>query len=453
MWDAHPVPQKRTDCIEKIQEILNAGRTVEDWDEEAHSAKIWEIRELWKLERDEDKKILVGHRTELDRHEEHLRRMTTTMQETSEEVDDMRECLQQINAHECSLEDRQRKLEEKIDELEKKSIREKGEDAMVASGDVLPPSMFEIRAGELPKIKDFFTWERFVSIFPVITTGMSDISRKRYLLTELASACPGVIKEYGDQKTWTVEQLLERLRFYPSEVERAKLALGNIKAGKKESLESVYEKIEALIDQARPNWTCEEKFRESVRLFWRAVDRPFWKQELVRLNTEIRDKTSLFVAVRKLEKINRLEETNQKNVYVVSQIQDKVAEGAASFTRVPGASKNTRPSSMTCFKCGMQGHISRECRRLPSKTNFSEPRGSVKCSRCGYLGHTAASCRVRMYEKNRVGDERNKPTNDKGQAMLMGVQSEDQNRNLYSEIGGNDIRLDWREVLSRTENK
>lgn len=49
------------------------------------------------------------------------------------------------------------------------------------------------------------------------------------------------------------------------------------------------------------------------------------------------------------------------------------------------------PKERTCYRCGMTGHLSRECPQGGAAGGYGAP-GGQECYKCGQVGHIARSC-------------------------------------------------------------
>lgn len=51
------------------------------------------------------------------------------------------------------------------------------------------------------------------------------------------------------------------------------------------------------------------------------------------------------------------------------------------------------PKEKSCYRCGVAGHISRECPQTGSGDNYNgAPSGGQECYKCGQVGHIARNC-------------------------------------------------------------
>lgn len=50
------------------------------------------------------------------------------------------------------------------------------------------------------------------------------------------------------------------------------------------------------------------------------------------------------------------------------------------------------PKEKSCYRCGVSGHISRECPQAGSADGYGGPTGGQECYKCGQVGHIARSC-------------------------------------------------------------
>jgi hypothetical protein len=68
-------------------------------------------------------------------------------------------------------------------------------------------------------------------------------------------------------------------------------------------------------------------------------------------------------------------------------LEDQVATSKQLYAAAIKQSERPRPK-VTCFRCGKQGHIAREC---PSSSQRQD-RSNVQCYECGRYGHFAREC-------------------------------------------------------------
>ena len=113
-----------------------------------------------------------------------------------------------------------------------------------------------------PKLAEFPTWSRCLTAIRQLSQGVPESQVRCHLLSQFAGVCPELFAPDAARKFPTAESLFSYLATHPGEVERAKLTLGFLRAGKKDALEPVYGKIVALTEQAYPDWSQEEQFRE-----------------------------------------------------------------------------------------------------------------------------------------------------------------------------------------------
>ena len=88
---------------------------------------------------------------------------------------------------------------------------------------------------------------------------------------------------------------------------------------------------------------------------------------------------------------------------------DRSASGGARSFRAPQSSA-TVPSqgsgdrrSVTCFTCGRQGHMSRECRSARQPTQSTPSVQRPTCFRCGQSGHIARNCSLPRGQSQQSG--------------------------------------------------
>lgn len=72
------------------------------------------------------------------------------------------------------------------------------------------------------------------------------------------------------------------------------------------------------------------------------------------------------------------------------KIEDKL-------TSILGRECTVAPKEKSCYRCGLSGHISRECTQASTGSNFggngySGGAGGQECYKCGQVGHIARNC-------------------------------------------------------------
>ncbi len=68
-------------------------------------------------------------------------------------------------------------------------------------------------------------------------------------------------------------------------------------------------------------------------------------------------------------------------------LEDQVATSQQLYAAAIKQTERPRPK-VTCFRCGKQGHIARECRSSSQR----QDRSNVQCYECGRYGHFAREC-------------------------------------------------------------
>jgi len=193
-----------------------------------------------------------------------------------------------------------------------------------------------------------------------------------------------------------VASLMGYLERHPLDVSAALSSLGSVRWNGKEPLEILFGRIEAWVEQARFSWSPAEQLREGVRVFWRAVDRPEWKAEVIRMGNEAEGRVEFLGMIRKLEALDRV---SKRGPLVLSVSGSRRSEDV-------GGQTNGNDQRGRCFTCGGKGHFAAVCPSArtggeqaggPGRREFGNARvlvgaGTPRCYRCGNIGHLSSGC-------------------------------------------------------------
>ena len=276
MWGVTDVPFHRQDCLDRLVELVQ-DKGDQDWEDLASEAKEW-VKNKVAIEMEANRRA---------EREEDRRKRATFESRLSGLVENNVGRIEKLEDHVVTrfaelagdLEERFRQIEVRMNELDPHSVGHGPPAAF--SGSYVPYTVPEptaatvtetqmsivVRPVELPRIASYPTWRRFVSAFRVLGRGVSGPEKERHFLGEASTVCPEILGEVEAGRLINLDQMIAYFCKHPLEIERAKLSLGNIRAGKKDPLEGLFHKIEALVEQAYPEYTLAEQFRETVRAF------------------------------------------------------------------------------------------------------------------------------------------------------------------------------------------
>ena len=252
----------------------------------------------------------------------------------------------------------------------------------------------------LPKLSEFSTRRKYVTAFRYLSLGVPEIDKRRNLIAENVSTCPELLRELEYGRLRTSEEILEFLETNCLDVERALNRLSHFRWNNKDALEVVFGKIEDMVDQARQGWSEGERFRECMKLFWDAVDRPDWQVEMIRLGENIVNRVDFIRFLRRLEKLNNALARSTNSLI-----------SAGTFER-----KEDMNRAKTCYTCGKMGHLAVTCpgrdspefrrKMRDDKSGLTNKRWQPTCYVCNQVGHVSRECpHSRDYNKKNDSKE------------------------------------------------
>ena len=171
---------------------------------------------------------------------------------------------------------------------------------------------------------------------------------------------------------------------------------------------SVYKwELEQLLEKADPNLTVEAKSALLSRQFMRGLPSSIRGKLLAHNPTptlsemlsfvqryravedhEVPAHTSASTATHKqTADIDQLVGLMTELVTRQKALEDQVATSQQLYTAAIKQQQRPR-ANVTCFRCGKQGHIARECRNSSQR----QDRSNVQCYECGRYGHFAREC-------------------------------------------------------------
>ena len=195
----------------------------------------------------------------------------------------------------------------------------------------------------LPKLAEFPTRNRFITAFCFFSNDMCESDKIQYL-----KFCPELLKEFENKSLKSSTEIISFLRHHPLDVGRAKSSLNCLQWNQKEAPELLFIKIESLIDQAYPDWGENEKFREGIRCFWKSVNKPEWKVEVLRVGNQVNNRVEFLKLIRQIELIDRASKGPLNEVF---------------YTPKQGSNRDLQ----RCFNCNGVGHFARNCSKNTRK--------------------------------------------------------------------------------------
>jgi len=325
-WGEEP-PFRKKACTERITEILQNRENV-------NLEEILEDAEGWKEEEKQKEKTTL---------KELVMGVKSSYEACQNDIELLRGEVNEMRSQEETKE-----LEKKVLSLEEEVKKLSVQNTPCSSG---------MRHVQLPKLTEFPTRKRFISAFKFIGQNLNETEKVQYLMAENMSTCPDLLTVCNSLRT--SDKIIEFLENHPLDIGRAKSTLNNITWNQKEAPELMFIRIEAFIDQAYTSWGDSEKFREAIRYFWKALNKPEWKADVIRLGNEIDNRDDFLKLIRQLEQIEKASKGPLNEVFATN-----------------------RKPEVRCYSCQETGHVARNC----------SVRGKNFCMHCGKHWHKDHKC-------------------------------------------------------------